>query len=347
MLFSSGETQIERNNNQHLKDKLTRYGIVCPICKGQITMQRNEVTCKSCERSFHIVHGIVDFHYPPKSLSPTSVAMLDHFENASLDDLIAILLRNANLPEKIIRNTLEYYKHQFERTEKMSAMFIEQFNQSFGDPIRNKALDLGCGSGAGILYLAQKFNQVLGVDASMAQLLLAKKGLHDLKTDNRMLIRANANFLPFSNNSLGYIQAINVLEHIMGNQKVIQEVSRCLMNQGGFVADSRNRYDIFSPEPHTGKRFLGFLPRKFIPKFVKRVFDIDYDQTWLLSYKECVNMMKKNFRGEYFVKFPNIVAYGAPNWLKEVLIFINEIPIFGNLLIRVFPTHLIVGKKQG
>lgn len=322
------------------------FGIVCPICKGDIVTLNDAFSCPACHHIFPNILGIPDLRYPPADSNQIVESMLEKYEHASFEDLITILLSNAKLTDKIIENTLTYYNHQGERTKNMTEMFFEKLKITYGEPASFRALDLGCGSGAGIIALSNQFQQVVGIDSSLAQLLLAKKYLGGFSIKNHLLISANAEYLPVKNQNFSYIQAINVFEHIINLKPVIREISRCLYDKGFLLADSRNRFDIFFPEPHTGIRFLGFLPRKLIPKYVHYRCDCDYEKTQLLSYKEIIKLMNDNFIGYFNITYPRVASYGKPAWLDQWITIITKIPIIRNIIIRMFTTHIIIGQKQ-
>ncbi len=326
---------------------LSNFSIVCPVCKGKLDTHDDAVVCETCKREYPIIHGIIDLRHPASPLLSVEETMLANFPHASFEELLALLLKDADLSAEIINDTLHYYQKQLDRAEKMTGMFLKKLGEDFADPGLNLALDLGCGSGAGVYALTQRFQRVVGIDTSMAQLLLAQKTLERLPSGNFILIRADANNLPFKNESMDYVQAINVLEHIMGEKQIILEISRCLNQQGGFAADSRNRFDIFTPEPHTGIRFLGFLPRRHIPRFVRWRTDAQYEQTWLLSHHDLSQLMRDNFRGDFKILFPDVSAYGSSQKISDLVRKLAQTPILRGLVLRLFPSHIVIGQKQG
>lgn len=322
------------------------FGIVCPICKGEIKTFDDAFSCRTCHQLFPNIQGIPDLRYPPVGLNKTDKLALEQYEEASLEDLITILIGKVKLTEKILEDTYTYYQNQGDRTRNMTGMFLEKLKTTYGEPNYFRALDLGCGSGAGVIALSNLFKHVIGIDSSLTQLLIAKKYLSDFSIEKYALICANAEYLPVKNHNFDYIQAINVFEHIVNLKPVIREISRCLNDNGFLSADSRNRYDIFFPEPHTGVRFLGFLPRKFIPKYVRYRCKSDYEKTRLLSYKEIKASMTYHFMGEFKIGFPTVKSYGKPAWLDRWVTLIEKIPIIRNIAIHVITTHIIIGKKQ-
>ncbi|MDY6994527.1 MAG: class I SAM-dependent methyltransferase [Pseudomonadota bacterium] len=325
--------------------KLTNYGIVCPACKHEITIKNDLIFCQFCQMKFPVLHGIIDLRFPQMEDGTAVNTMKTYYDQSSFDELLSIMLSDYHLSQKMLNDTLAYYSNQVDRTEQMTDMFIKSIERAFGSPKPDRALDLGCGSGAGILALSQFFNQVIGLDASMKQLLLAKKNLEKFHIKDYILICGFANCLPFKNQSFTYIQAMNVFEHVMVIAPVIQEISRTLTIGGEFSADSRNRFDIFFPEPHTGIRLLGFLPRKVTPKIVKWYNRSSYEQTRLLSFQELKKALNYSFQGNFNIEFPNVLAYNQPHWINRIISVVEKIPLISKIAIQVFPTHIVIGKK--
>jgi ubiquinone/menaquinone biosynthesis C-methylase UbiE len=132
---------------------------------------------------------------------------------------------------------------------------IKKFYQSYSDKIRGKrlnspfplrryvhqtnylsilryvnsaeqVLEVGCGEGILSVLMAQKGAQVTGLDISRPNLKNAKeyagtKGLNNIK-----FIEADAENLPFGDNSFDVVVADNVLEHLPNFEKGLSEIKR-------------------------------------------------------------------------------------------------------------------------
>jgi hypothetical protein len=118
-----------------------------------------------------------------------------------------------------------------------------------------------------------------------------------------------------------------------------------LKNGGGFAADSRNRFDIFMPEPHSGIRFLGFLPRKLIPDFVRRTTGNHYLSTRLLSYRELASVARKTFT-HFKIVLPILEAYGQSERYDKVLKTLEKFDLLKILVLRCISTHILVAHKR-
>jgi len=324
---------------------LLNYDIVCPACKRDLHLEENNVVCQSCSIKYPFIHGIIDLRYPQTDDDSATGAMVAHFDQSSFKELLSIMLSGHLLSAQMLKDTLAYYEDQIERTRRMMDMFANSIAKYFDCSNPNCVLDLGCGSGAGVMVLAERFNHVIGLDYSLAQLLLAKKMLNETPASNYVLICGFANCLPFKDQSIDIIQSINVLEHVITIGPLIAEISRTLVNNGCFVADSRNRFDVFFPEPHTGIRFLGYLPCKFIPKYVHWRKKTHYENTRLLSYDGIRKAMANFFRGEYIITYPDVEAYRQPAWVNRVIRLLEKTPVISKLTLRIFPTHIVIGKR--
>ena len=139
--------------------------------------------------------------------------------------------------------------------------------------------------------------------------------------ENFQLVQAYGQGLPFAGEQFAYIMAQNALEHLFDVDAVLAEIVRLLQPGGGFAADSRNRYDLLFKEPHVHLRWVGFLPRRWAPRYVAWRNGMRYDNTWLLSYGDLRRLLQRHFGPRrYRILFPDTAAYGgapvADRWLN-------------------------------
>jgi len=99
-----------------------------------------------------------------------------------------------------------------------------------------KILDLGCGPGTQISYLAQQ-NIVVGADAGFTMLQNARKG---------GLLPCRADFeqpyLPFQDDSFDIIVCTDVIEHVRYPMHLLQEIRRVLNPQGIAILSVPNQF---------------------------------------------------------------------------------------------------------
>lgn len=101
-----------------------------------------------------------------------------------------------------------------------------------------KILDVGCGGGFLTNFLAHKFKDVSGLDASETSLQVAKK---NDQTQRVQYMVGDAYKLPFADQSLDVVCAMDFLEHVDQPQRVIDECSRVLKTGGLFFFHTFNR----------------------------------------------------------------------------------------------------------
>jgi ubiquinone/menaquinone biosynthesis C-methylase UbiE len=315
-----------------------------------LAKQRSDLICPACGLKFQIVLGIPDLRHPRPEISKSERIKIDRlvkgYSRLTFQQLLEIFLEGARLSSKIKQNTLNYYAKQAKRSEDMGRMFLDCNEKAFGPFPRNTVLDLGCGAGGGAIALGRSFKHVLAVDSDFGQLILAKKAISLSERQNIRLLCAYAESLPLANALFNYIQCDNVLEHLVDNlSPVIREIHRVLTATGRFSADSRNRFDLFLPEPHSGIRWLGFLPRRWTPWFVRKFTGNHYEQTRLLAYNELRKTIGSVF-DDYQITLPQLSAYGRVGVADRRLQRLLDFPFIRRMLMPVFSTHIVVARKR-
>ncbi len=329
---------------------LSGLQLYCPACKNPLRNVEGGVYCSFCNIKYPRLLDILDLRYPRPEVSKLEQSQIDEmtkgFASLSFDELLQVFLREAQLSKRVVKDTLNYYRTQTERAEKMVGMFFSRYQEFYGSFSTDYALDVGCGSGGGSVALAKRCKEVVGIDSHLSQLILAKKFIEQSDIRNIRLVCAYAQCLPFGKESFGFAQGINVMEHIEDMAgAIIGEIWRCLESGGGFAADSRNRFDIFLPEPHSGIRFLGFLPRRWIPGFVRQITGNHYEHTRLLSYREIEAVLAGCFN-EYRVVLPYISAYGRPARMDRWVRAFEHCGILNRILLCFFSAHLALARKH-
>jgi len=156
-----------------------------------------------------------------------------------------------------------------------------------------KALDLGCGSGRHIVYLAKHGFEVYGIDIAPKGIGITKSWLKKEKLKARLKIGNIYKKLPYPNNFFDALISIQVLNHNrIGNiRKLIKEIERILKPEGLiFITVSRRGSikDIPKEKLWKIRRVMGeavksqsiykeedtVVPRAELPKLLKGVKEI-------------------------------------------------------------------------
>jgi SAM-dependent methyltransferase len=174
------------------------------------------------------------------------------------------------------------------------AVRLEQIERFFLWDANQVAVDIGTGSGLQITALAARYERVVGIDASLSELLLARKLLDDQNITNVELACAFAERLPLGSDVADFAVSLYVLEHVTAAADVVAEVKRALRPGGSFYFAVPYRYTLFPPEPHTHVWWVGWLPRRWQAPYVRRFKpEFDFDTIHLFSFKEVEAMANR------------------------------------------------------
>jgi len=155
-------------------------------------------------------------------------------------------------------------------------------------------LDIGTGNGDGTLLFSQ-IKDTIGIEYGLKSAVNAKdKGLEIFIGDGRSL--------PFKNNSFHSVSCLDVIEHIPAPEKVIEEISRILVNDGILILQT--------PPRESFKECLLALIRKYKIKNQKQPYDIS------LSRDVIVEILK-NFDFEILEERP--IRYWAKNLIVHLI----------------------------
>lgn len=331
--------------------------LICPNCGGPLTLQEiDQCSCEQCGRDYPVTLGIPDLRPPEfivKGHREVQVVekLLDIYPSSDHLSLIKTFfseLDNSQVPKHLVSFYQEHLIHQVNRGAQFTEMFIERLEGQYPLPDYRIACEIGCGIGAGLLALSKHFDFVIGIDPDLATLIVAKKLCEQYHLENLLLIQAIGQKLPFQANSLSYITAQNTLEHIFEVDQLMQEFARVLKKGGCFTADSRNRYDLFFPEPHVKLRWVGFLPRRWANAYVHWRIGMDYMKVHaqLLSYWDLRRALQRSFPNRWRILYPKASAYGGSKRIDSLIDILSNLPGIAQAGLMIFPSHLALAQKQ-
>ena len=282
--------------------KAERVRLCCPYCKAAFDEGDPENwRCLGCQRSFPVDGGIPDLrtfetYYGSRERERPAVrALLAAYPTATFADLIRVRFGpDYPLPEDLRQH---YANYRLENVKRGAARLVQaaQYLAQAGTtlPERGTALEIGCGSGGMVATLAHHFTAVAGVDINMVDLVLAKKLVEEQGLTNVTLACACAEALPFQTATFGYIEALDVIEHVAQQATVVAEADRVLDSGGVFWFTSPNRFYMFGPERHVMVWGVGFVPRRWQNSYVKLRKGIEYRGKRLLSRAELIRLLRE------------------------------------------------------
>ncbi len=117
-------------------------------------------------------------------------------------------------------------------------------------------IDLGCGIGVIASHLSQRVKSVIGFDLDLIAL---KEGTQYLKSNQPLLAHGDSLVLPIKTASVDFIICNHIYEHVSDANKLLEEISRILKQDGLCYFGAANA--LFPKEPHTKLWGIHWLPR--------------------------------------------------------------------------------------
>lgn len=103
-------------------------------------------------------------------------------------------------------------------------------------------LDVGCGSGRASIPFAKNGVKVIGLDISQQMVLRAKRKSEKLGIKDHVdYVVGDSENLPFKQNSFDAVLAFGVLHHVPAPQKMLQQMSKVLKNDGFYFGHENNK----------------------------------------------------------------------------------------------------------
>lgn len=152
------------------------------------------------------------------------------------------------------KQDLEWGTEDWKRKLKLQAEDSREYRYKLYEKVelKNKknVLDVGCGTGAITLDLAELTNgTVTGIDSDPEKLKHAEELLKDFS--NVKLIEGNAEEMPFEDETFDLVVFNVVLIHIKDQQKAVSEMARVTEKDGIVLATLEPDYEHFIEYPET------------------------------------------------------------------------------------------------
>ena len=270
--------------------------LVCPACRAEVKRAEPVYFCTACPKQYPILEGIPDFRlFPDRFLSIADdrakagrviETAADWSSSALLDAYYALT------PEMPAAEAGRYRarEHAEQGAGAMTWREIEQGIAETAAPPRGTAvLDLGCGTAGLVISAARRGLAATGVDGALRRLIIARARLREAGVGAR-LVCANAEHLPFAEESFGVVAAVDLMEHVAEPAKVFGECRRVIAPRGCVYVAGNNRYS-WAPEPHVRLWGVGFLPSGPQRAYVRLLRGHPYDRVSLLSAGEMLRHM--------------------------------------------------------
>lgn len=177
--------------------------------------------------------------------------------------------------ETVFKDANPVTKENFDNTAKMYHYQLSDFLQGNGDA---KILDIGCGMGHFLYYLASYgYTNFYGIDISEQQIDFIKEGIHSTcpelsgifkKISKKVEVADAYEFMRKNELKFNVIVALDVIEHIPKERIIefLELVNRSLVPNGIFIAKTGNLANPFSIGVRYGDftHEMGFTDRSLI-----------------------------------------------------------------------------------
>lgn len=323
----------------------------CPICKGGLTPDGRFLCCGKCHKEYPIVLGIPDLRLYEDPLIPLE----DDYRKGDKVEAQAQKLTFAEL----VRYYWSLPTYPYTPPE-LYQRFIEgvllqkqRFEETVLDRIQpgSSFLDVGCGTAALVEVMQRKFDFAVGCDVAFRWLLIARKRLQEAGLPAN-LVCCCADYLPFPEGAFQTVGTVSLLEHVDHANAVIGECSRVTKKSGRFYVYTSNRFSL-APEPHVRVWGVGFLPRKWMPAYVKWRSGLAYEKKKLLSRFELSRFLKEHQFESIRYSLPEVTK---SDWKRmkrverlaaRVFRFLSRIPFVRQALVLVSPVLQVMARKAG
>ena len=143
---------------------------------------------------------------------------------------------------------------------------FENLLKHVSDLSSRKILDLGSGRGGFLIEaLSQKAKLVVGLEMKMEYIDEAK-----IKTAEQgfqvEILHGKGEKLPFKNESFGFVNISEVIEHVENPNLVLSEVHRILTPRGKVYLSAPSRFSV--RDTHYHLFFINWIPRSIVDKVI-------------------------------------------------------------------------------
>jgi SAM-dependent methyltransferase len=149
-----------------------------------------------------------------------------------------------------------------------------------------KILDLASACG-GNFPICSKHGRVFGLDLSWQSIEICKnKSIKDL-------VQADAQKLPFADNSMDVVVALDVLEHLENDLESMHEVARVLSKEGVFIFNTPALMQLFSYHDLAFHHFRRYSATELKSKLITANFKVNLLTYWSFFMLPIVYLFRK------------------------------------------------------
>lgn len=315
----------------------------CPACASVVAPADDHYRCEVCPRRFPIRFGIPDFRLLPDPY-------------ISIEDEISKIERFSAPGRSFVETVKAYYVITPESPPELHSHYVAAMDASvsrgagilgklrarFPETGRQRALDLGCGTGGMSIAASREYDQVIGVDVALRWLVMAKLRSEE-EGVSLPFICANAESLPFRKEIFDAVVADAVLEHVQNSARMRDETLRVLKLRGAYFFTTNNRFSVL-PEPHVRLFGFGLLPRRLMEPVARSLRHTPY-RARLHSRRELLRLFKG--KGEVLLPSFAIGELGPRHErIRKLWNVLRGNSVARTILTPFVPQYFIAGQKR-
>ena len=328
-------------------------GVVCPSCHGRLGDATEALICPQCSATYRLTCGIPDLRTigdPYLSIADdvnAAESLAARAEGRSFGELYASYYEgNAKVsPEQVARFT-----HGVLAAADRAGATVETWRDGGGAlPANARVLDLGCGTAPLGVVLAAAGHQVIGVDAGLRWLVLARARAAAYGID-LPVICANAERLPLRDVSVRAVVGESVLENLTDAAAGIAEAHRVIQSGGMLALTTPNRHSV-GPDPHLGLLAGGWRSPKALQAYARRTGQV-MPRRRLFAPSELAKVMRDGGFRDVRVLLPRFTDTQraglslAPNLAIAGYHVLRRIPVVGSVVMQIAPSLAVVARNE-
>jgi len=271
----------------------------CPACRGSLVEagQPTRLKCEGCSGEYWVAGGIPDLRVDrPAWLDidedREAAARLDRdFASKSLEAMVRAVFeaQPGRSQQQIDMRTRQVLVAPGRLTTQLDG-WLRGVTQQPG------FLDLGCGPGMLLAAAAARGVSGLGIDVSLAWLVVARKMIQQ-HGGQPSLCAAFAESLPLRDARVPGIVSLDVIEHVADQARYLAEVDRVAADGAMIALATPNRFSL-AAEPHVHVWGVGWMPTRFQARYVRARSGRTYDFVRLLSVPGLSLLLSRHTRFE-------------------------------------------------
>jgi 2-polyprenyl-3-methyl-5-hydroxy-6-metoxy-1,4-benzoquinol methylase/uncharacterized protein YbaR (Trm112 family) len=276
----------------------------CPACRGSlVTSAPNaRLSCERCSTEFWVSGGIPDLRVDRPAWididqDREAAARLDRdFASKSLEAMVRAVFeaQPGRSQQQIDMRTRQVLISP--------GRLATQLDGWLRDVVHTPGfLDLGCGPGMLLAAAAARGVSGLGIDVSLAWLVVARKMIEQ-HGGQATLCAAFAESLPLRDAQVPGIVSLDVIEHVGDQARYLAEIDRIAAEGATVALATPNRFSL-AAEPHVHVWGVGWMPTRFQARYVRARSGRPYDFVRLLSVPGLSMLLSRHtrFTGRFVV----------------------------------------------